>query len=89
MKAAYCWRPSGAITVSGYHEDPLGLKLTRTTDYGAWQRMGETCDTIVMMGLHQEKKVDQNTSFMLCEIQKRLFNVTYAHDKSQAMFLGM
>lgn len=57
-------------------------------DYGAWQRMGETCDFIVMMGLHQEKRVDENTPFMICEMRKRLFELAYSHDKSIATFLG-
>lgn len=41
-----------------------------------------------MMGLHQEKKVDAQTSFFICELRIRIFDEVYGHDKSVATFLG-
>lgn len=57
-------------------------------DYGAWTRLGETCDLLVLMGLHQEKKVNASTSFFICQLRIRMFEEVYGHDKAMATFLG-
>lgn len=58
------------------------------TYYGAWQRMGEACDTAILMGLHQEKRADERTPFIVAELRVRLFDFIYGHDKSISTFLG-
>ncbi|CAK4031034.1 hypothetical protein AC578_3278 [Lecanosticta acicola] len=56
--------------------------------YAAWQRTGEVCDAIVAMGLHQGNRADSETPFFLAELRKKIFVMTYGHDKSVATFLG-
>lgn len=57
-------------------------------DFGAWTRLGETCDLLVLMGLHQEKKMNASTSFFVCQLRIRMFEEVYGHDKAMATFLG-
>ena len=57
-------------------------------DYGAWTRLGETCDLLILMGLHQEKKMSASTSFFVCQLRIRMFEELYGHDKAMATFLG-
>ncbi|KXS93423.1 hypothetical protein AC579_7005 [Pseudocercospora musae] len=54
----------------------------------AWHNMGLVCDTVITMGLHQQKKVDTDTPFFLRELRKWLFILAYNHDKFLAEFLG-
>lgn len=43
--------------------------------------MGEISATMVILGLHQEKKVDERVPVFLCELRTRLFEQVYSHDK--------
>lgn len=43
---------------------------------------------MVLMGLHQEKKVNSSTSFFVCQLRTRIFQEVYGRDKSMATFLG-
>jgi hypothetical protein len=43
--------------------------------------MSEISATVVILGLHQEKKVDGQVPFFVCELRTRLFEQVYAHDK--------
>ena len=43
--------------------------------------MSEISATVVILGLHQEKKVDGQVPFFVCEHRTRLFEQVYAHDK--------
>jgi hypothetical protein len=47
----------------------------------AWLRMSEISATMVILGLHQEKKVNDRVPFFICELRTRLFEQVYAHDK--------
>ncbi|KAK4500986.1 hypothetical protein PRZ48_006792 [Zasmidium cellare] len=54
----------------------------------AWTSMGEACDTVVLMGLHLETKLDAHTPFFIYEWRLRQFNVVYSLDKFMATFMG-
>ena len=43
--------------------------------------MSEISATVVILGLHQEKKVDGQVPFFVCELRIRLFEQVYAHEK--------
>lgn len=43
--------------------------------------MSEISATMVLLGLHQEKKVNDRVPFFICELRTRLFEQVYAHDK--------
>ncbi|KAL1303658.1 hypothetical protein AAFC00_007013 [Neodothiora populina] len=58
------------------------------TYYGAWTRLGEACDALIVMGLHQDKKVNSTTSFFISQLRTRIFADIYVHDKLMATFLG-
>ena len=45
-------------------------------------------DTVILLGYHQEKRVDEVTPFYVAELRVRLFDVIYGHDKSISTFLG-
>lgn len=53
-----------------------------------WTSMGEACDTVVLMGLHLETKLDAHTPFFIYEWRLRHFNVVYSMDKFLATFMG-
>ncbi|GAB7354732.1 hypothetical protein MBLNU459_g5146t1 [Dothideomycetes sp. NU459] len=56
--------------------------------YGAWQRMGETCDLAVLMGMHQAQERDPHVSFFVDQMRRSMFVEIFGHDKSLATFLG-
>ena len=43
--------------------------------------MSEVSATIFILGLHQEKNVNDEVPLFMCELRKRLFEQVYAHDK--------
>jgi hypothetical protein len=47
--------------------------------------MSEVSATMFILGLHQEKKVNEKTPLFLCELRTRLFEQVYAHDKVHAI----
>ena len=55
---------------------------------GAWRRMGEVADTVILLGYHQEKRVDELTPFYVVEFRIRLFDQIYGTDKYISTFLG-
>jgi hypothetical protein len=58
------------------------------TSTEVWTSLSATCDAIVLMGLHLEKRVDSHTPFFLCELRIRLFLVCFTMDKFLATFMG-
>ncbi|PNS19106.1 Chromatin structure-remodeling complex subunit rsc4 [Sphaceloma murrayae] len=58
------------------------------THFQAWVRIGEVINTCIHLGLHQEKRQDERTPFILNETRIRLFDMLYGHDKSLSTFLG-
>jgi len=71
------------------YESVLLLESLRGDAYsGAWHRMGEVVDTVILLGYHQEKRPDENTPFYVAELRTRLFDQIYGHDKSISTFLG-
>lgn len=58
------------------------------THFQAWVRMSEVINTVIHMGMHQEKRQDAKTPFIVNELRIRLFDVLYGHDKSLSTFLG-
>lgn len=59
--------------------------------YGGWQRMGETCDLIILMGLHQGSSKDERDSqisFFVKQLRINTFLEVYGYDKTMATFLG-
>ncbi|GAM86316.1 hypothetical protein ANO11243_043300 [Dothideomycetidae sp. 11243] len=58
------------------------------THFQAWVRIGEVINTCIHLGLHQEKRQDAKTPFIVNEIRIRLFDMLYGHDKSLSTFLG-
>ncbi|CAK4032986.1 Dynactin, isoform [Lecanosticta acicola] len=53
-----------------------------------WTSFGEVCDTVVLMGLHLEKRMDARTPFWLCELRVRFLSVVYSNDKFLSTYLG-
>ena len=43
--------------------------------------MSEISATMIILGLHQEKRVNDRVPFFVCELRTRLFEQVYAHDK--------
>jgi hypothetical protein len=70
-------------------ESTLLLERVQGCSYpAAWLRMGETCDMVVMLGFHRQKRVDSATPFYLCELRIRLIQQIYCHDKFLSTYLG-
>lgn len=64
-----------------------GLRLTFSTDYRPWRRLGELSTVVFALGLHQSE-TDGKTPFFLGELRKRLMGGAYSMDKQLATFLG-
>ncbi|KAF2224027.1 hypothetical protein BDZ85DRAFT_96216 [Elsinoe ampelina] len=58
------------------------------THFQAWARIGEVINTCIHLGLHQEKRQDEHTPFLVNETRIRMFDMLYGHDKSLSTFLG-
>ena len=43
--------------------------------------MSEVSATMFILGLHQEKNVNDKVPLFVCELRTRLFEQVYAHDK--------
>lgn len=56
-------------------------KIFRSEASDIWLRMSEVSATMFILGLHQEKTVNEKTPLFLCELRTRLFEQVYAHDK--------
>lgn len=51
--------------------------------------MSEVAATIFILGLHQEKKVNDKVPLFICELRTRLFEQVYAHDKVRSIERGI
>jgi hypothetical protein len=51
--------------------------------------MSEVAATIFILGLHQEKKVNDKVPLFICELRTRLFEQVYAHDKVRSIERGV
>lgn len=49
--------------------------------YDIWLRMSAVSATMFILGLHQEKKVNEIVPLFMCELRTRLFEQVYEHDK--------
>lgn len=47
--------------------------------------MSEVSATIFILGLHQQKKADDQVPLFMCELRTRLFEQVYAHDKVRSI----
>ncbi|KAF2834548.1 hypothetical protein M501DRAFT_1009108 [Patellaria atrata CBS 101060] len=56
--------------------------------YYLWKRLTEFKGAMIVLGYHQEIKVDKNTPFYLVELRKKTFCQAYGGDKFRATFLG-
>ncbi|KJX93304.1 transcription factor C6 like protein [Zymoseptoria brevis] len=71
------------------YEDLVLVELVKgDAHYASWQRLGEVCDAVVAMGLHQGNYPDAKTPFWLAEMRKKIFTSAYGHDKVLATFFG-
>ncbi|WPH02274.1 Hypothetical protein R9X50_00513000 [Acrodontium crateriforme] len=71
-----------------YESTILLGRTVGNTSAETWLRVGEVCDTAVLLGLHGEKSVDAQTPFYLCELRVRLFEQIYGYDKFLSTYLG-
>ncbi|KAF2720008.1 hypothetical protein K431DRAFT_250073 [Polychaeton citri CBS 116435] len=83
-----CGDPNDMTLALLYESAFLIQRIWGETSFLAYRRMGEVCDYAVALGLHQEKRVDAQTPFWLCQTRVRLFALAYSYDKFQATHLG-
>lgn len=70
-------------------EYTLVLKLVEgELSSNVWNQAGRLCEQTVLLGLHQEKRLDADAPFYLCELRVRLFSRIYALDKTLCTSLG-
>lgn len=53
-----------------------------------WTKFGEACDSVVHLGLHQDRTLNTQLPFFITEFRVRIFFSVWVHDKFLAMFLG-
>lgn len=58
------------------------------TSSEVWESFSAVCDTVILLGLHQQSRSNSTTPFFLVELRKRVFNVIYSMDKFLGTFLG-
>lgn len=71
-----------------YENFVLTCSIRGDADFVVWKRSGELFNTVLALGLHQEKKADGKTPFFLAEIRKKSFLYAFANDKGLCTFLG-
>jgi hypothetical protein len=84
MRVCSCWSGVEVTSVSVLVQYPVLMHCTNTLcseASDAWLRMSEISATMVILGLHQERKADDQVPFFICELRIRLFEQVYAHDK--------
>ncbi|KAF2104073.1 hypothetical protein NA57DRAFT_28355, partial [Rhizodiscina lignyota] len=71
-----------------YENFVLTCSIRGDADFLVWKRSGELFNTVLALGLHQEKKADTKIPFFLAEIRKKTFLYAFANDKGLCTFLG-
>lgn len=68
------------------------LVLTATirgdADVLVWKRAGELFNSVLALGLHEDKSPNKDTPFFLSEMRKKTFLYTFCGDKGLSTFLG-
>jgi len=78
------------VYLAALYESAILLESIRGEAYfGAWQRMTEACDTVIVLGYHQQRRAENmQLPLFLFELHVRLTDQVFAHDKTIATFLG-